>query len=242
MHCEIIGPAMLYLGDCDEVLRMIGAPDAILTDPPYGQRLKTNVDRVYRTDGRRTTETGARNVRTDKEPYPKIVGDDVPFDPAPLLRLAPRVLMWGAHKFGHLLPPGRHLVWDKRPNGQLRSQGCGEVAWTNVRPDAPVRMFRFLWDGLSTQGGYETRVERKGAAAAARVHPTQKPVDLMHWCISMLDLAPDSLICDPYMGGGSSGIAAVLAGHRFVGVECEPRYFDAACRRIEAAWRGAASA
>jgi site-specific DNA-methyltransferase (adenine-specific)/modification methylase len=102
-----------------------------------------------------------------------------------------------------------------------------------------MRIFRHLWDGVCVAGGYETRNERCGQAAAPRHHPTQKPVDLMSWTIAQARVPAGGLIFDPYMGAGSTGIAAVLAGHPFIGVECEPVYFDAAVKRIEFATRQA---
>ena len=64
-----------------------------------------------------------------------------------------------------------------------------------------------------------------------------KPVALMRWCINHFNLAPGSLVLDPYLGAGSTGIAAVSMGHRFIGIEIDPDYFAIACRRIEAAQR-----
>jgi site-specific DNA-methyltransferase (adenine-specific) len=66
------------------------------------------------------------------------------------------------------------------------------------------------------------------------LHPTEKPVSLMTELV--LDFtAPGDLICDPFMGSGTTGVAAVKLGRRFVGIEKEPKYFDVACERIEAA-------
>ena len=231
MRVERIGRATLYLGDWREVPDL-QTPAAIISDPPYGQRLKTNV----RGNGGRTTGSGGP-IKERPVPYPTgIVGDDKPFDPAPLLTMAETVVLWGAHKFSDRLPEGSWLCWDKMPNGKIRDQGDGEAAWVNQR-GRPLRIFRHLWDGLCIAGGYETRNERKGQAAAPRCHPTQKPVDLMAWTIAQARVPSGGLILDPYMGGGSTGIAAVLAGHDFIGVEIEPLYFEAACERIDKAQR-----
>lgn len=233
MRVETIGNATLYLGDCREILPGLAKPDLVLSDPPYGQRQKTNIRQAHLPDAGRHRPNGGRNVRR-RGHLEAIEGDDQPFDPAWLLEAAPLVLLWGAHVFGHALPGGgQALVWDKRPNGKVTTHGDGEVAWLSKA--GPLRIFRHLWDGLSIAAGYETKIERKGAAAAPRVHPTQKPVDLMLWCLDRCGLRVGSMVADPYMGGGSTGIAALIAGMRFTGIEIEPRYFDAACRRIERA-------
>jgi site-specific DNA-methyltransferase (adenine-specific) len=235
IRTETIGSARLMLGDCREILPTLERPDAIVADPPYGQRLKVNIEHTVQVGRGRNREDGARNHKAPKN-YPFVHGDDSPFDPRFLLDAADKQVIWGAHKFGHLLPAGRCLVWDKVPTGKVRAQGDGETAWCSVNPTAPLRCHRLLWDGLSIGSSYETRVERSGGAQAPRVHPTQKPVDLMSWCLTFLDLQPGAHICDSYMGGGSTGIAAMIGGFRFTGIEIEPRYFDAACRRIEAAY------
>ena len=70
------------------------------------------------------------------------------------------------------------------------------------------------------------------AEAKVREHPTQKPVPLMEWCIKKTS---GDVVLDPFMGSGTTGVACVKLGRRFIGVECEPKFFDVACRRIEAA-------
>jgi site-specific DNA-methyltransferase (adenine-specific) len=176
-----IGRATLYLGRCEDVLPMLPDDIALISDPPYGQRHKTNVieggdaDKVrslapgqrYATAGRRT---GRCKVKSATVWPATIAGDEKPFDPAHLLRFK-TVLLWGAHKFGHALPRGRWLGWDKVPTGKIRDQGDGELAWTNVDPAAPLRLYRMLWDGVCV--GSQARHEV--TAGNPRVHPTQKP-------------------------------------------------------------------
>lgn len=74
--------------------------------------------------------------------------------------------------------------------------------------------------------------KRDVAPGRPRVHPMQKPVALMSWCIQEARVPAGGTIIDPYMGSGSTGIAALERGHPFVGVEIDRRYFDVACRRI----------
>lgn len=241
-----IGNATLYLGDCREIPFV--PVDAIVTDPPYGQRQNTNVVHAGGIRAVLPPRCGARaieNVRKARTTgalhrtgqavvWPEgIAGDDQDFDPGPWLRLADRVLFWGAHRFSSRLPPGTWLVWDKVPTGKIRDQGDGEAAWINDDPPKPMRLHRLLWDGVCVGAAARDEV----TAGQQRVHPTQKPVVLMKWCIEQMALQPGQLILDPYMGAGSTGIAAVQLGHRFIGCEIEPQYFDTACKRIEQAQR-----
>jgi DNA modification methylase len=109
------------------------------------------------------------------------------------------------------------LIWDKKQSGNFTS-GHAEMAWTTL--DQPIRAFR-----MSQVEAY--------CGLDKKVHPTQKPLALMVWCLSFL---PDSqIILDPFMGSGTTGVACVRTGRRFIGVERESRYFDIACRRIEQA-------
>ena len=84
-------------------------------------------------------------------------------------------------------------------------------------------MFRWLWSGP-----YQQRRED-------RWHPTQKPLALLSWCIEKL---PDNAhtILDPFMGSGTTGVACVKLGRKFIGIEIEPKYFDIACKRIRDAY------
>ena len=243
---EHIGNAVLHLGDCRDILPTLPRPAAIISDPPYGQKANTNVGKGS-VDGRRIAAPLGKTAHNSRIAQNRtnltstlwpagILGDDAPFDPTHLLSAADTVLLWGAHKFADRLPAGSWLCWDKVPTGKVRDQGDGEAAWLNA-PGRPLRIIRYLWDGLSVAGGFETRVERTGAAAARRSHPTQKPVAVMQWCIEQARVVAGGVICDPYMGSGATGIATVLSGRQFVGIEAEPLYFDAACRRIELAQR-----
>jgi site-specific DNA-methyltransferase (adenine-specific) len=113
-------------------------------------------------------------------------------------------------------------------------QTRGWLSW--FKPDAPPSManFELAWTSfdrnarqLSVSIG-ETNPERVG-------HPTQKPLRLMQWCLSFV---PDArTILDPFMGSGTTGVAAVQMQRDFIGIEREPSYFDIACRRIEDAQR-----
>lgn len=226
----IIGDCRLLLGDCQEILPTLGKVDAIVTDPPYGQNLKVN---TFHSGGRRDKQVMQRNGKSlmvRPKVHRAVHGDDQPFDPTPWINAAPRVLMWGAHRFADRLPAGSWLVWDKVPNGKVRDQGDGEAAWINDIDPKPLRIFRLLWDGLCVGAGARHEV----TAGQQRLHPTQKPEILMAWCLSEASIR-FGVVLDPYMGSGSTGVAAVRAGCSFIGIEIDEGYFDIACARIRKA-------
>lgn len=129
--------------------------------------------------------------------------------------IAGHTIIWGGNYFP--LPPRRGwLLWDKIV--REFTSGHAEMAWTTL--DQPVRAFNFSHGQLASEG---------------KEHPTQKPISLMKWCLGFL---PESqMILDPFMGSGTTGIAAVQMGRDFIGIEREERHFDIACRRIEDAQR-----
>jgi site-specific DNA-methyltransferase (adenine-specific)/modification methylase len=213
MKKEIIGEATLYLGDCREILPALNGIDAVVTDPPYGIS--------YKHSGKGRTVAGRKSVSRHDE---SIHGDDAPFDPSDFLSFD-SIVMFGANHYAHKLPPsGAWLVWDKRDGMDSNSFSDCEFAWTKGAGNA-ARMFRYLWNGVCQAG-------EKGER---RYHPTQKPIALMEWCIKTLG-SPASIL-DPFMGSGTTGVAAVRLGRAFVGIERESKYFDIACKRIDEAQR-----
>ncbi len=196
----------LYLGDCREILPTLGKVDAVVTDPPYG------IAHVKGAGGK-----GAHSRRNTSA----IHGDAGPFDPSPWLEF-PQVIMWGADHFYPRLPDrGSWLVFDKLDGMEpWDSFSDVEMAWCS--DEGAARMFSLRWKGIACVKAHE--------GFGVREHPTQKPVALMDWCIKRFSDA--RTILDPYMGSGTTGVAAVKLGRRFIGIEIEPRYFDIACRRI----------
>lgn len=134
-----------------------------------------------------------------------------------LPEMADKVIIWGGQFYA--LPISRGwLVWNKIIRN-FSTSVC-ELAWTNL--SQPVDAFDYSHGQLAVEG---------------KVHPTQKPVPLMKWCIVEAKVPAEGTILDPYMGSGSTGVAAVQMRHQFVGIEIDPGYFDIACRRIEKAQR-----
>ncbi len=210
MTKEVIGNATLHLGDCRDVLPTLGKVDAVVTDPPYGI-------------GEAAGKNASRSVMAVAKDYGNDAWDSEPI-PADLLQMALIAAKW-AVVFGgnyYTLPPSRcWLVWDKE-NGASDFADC-ELAWTNL-PKA-VRRIRYMWNGMLRANG-----EARGD------HPTQKPIGVMAWAISHVP-EPCQTILDPFMGSGTTGVAAMSLQRQFIGIEREPKYFDIACRRIDDAQR-----
>lgn len=201
---ETIGGATIYLGDCREIMPLLGKVDAVVTDPPYGIGWKTPVSPKRPKSGWTVT------------------GDDSAFDPSGLLKWP--CILWGANHYADKLPGAAGwLVWDKRHGMPSNDQSDCELAFCNVGGSA--RIFRKTWNG----GG--SLLAENGPARA--IHPTQKPVELMKWCLGFLPNA--ETILDPFMGSGTTGVACVRLGRKFIGIEIEPQYFDLACQRVSEA-------
>lgn len=216
----VIGNARLILGDCRDEMLSIKA-DAIISDPPYG------IGYVHAGGGK-------LGVLANKKP---IYGDDKPFDPTHLIEQfsqrdstrggaggkAP-IILWGANHFAHLLPPGQWLVWDKACGAGPHSSFVDtEFAWTTRK--TPRSIFHHMWMGFLRAG-------EDNSNATKRKHPSQKPVELMLWCIETARIGLGKTILDPYMGSGSTGVAAIRTGRKFIGIEIDKEYFDIACKRI----------
>jgi site-specific DNA-methyltransferase (adenine-specific)/modification methylase len=208
----------LYLGDCRAILPTLPRVDACVTDPPYG--INENDKKIASRGGYGAARGAGNNLRYAAAiDYGEVSWDKEPISTecvAMLLASSKWQIIFGGNYFQGLGPTPCWLVWDK-VNGESNFADC-ELAWTNL-PKA-VRIFRWMWNGMLRQGDSITRQ-----------HPTQKPVQVMEWCIGQL---PDDVhsIIDPFMGSGTTGVAAVGLGRKFIGIEKEPKYFDIACKRI----------
>lgn len=217
MHrIEVIGNATLHLGDCRDILPTLADVGAVIADPPYGM--------AYRSGHNSSPTTGRKAMIRKDGNFKQINGDQVPFDPLHLLTDKPTIL-WGANYYASRLPDsGCWLIWDKLAGKTPVPSGADiEMAWTRgVR--SPSRIFTHLWRGIMRAG--EENVSR-----GAKLHPNQKPVALMNWC---LNFVPDAKhIADPYMGSASLGVACLRRGITYTGIDNDPAHFETACRRLE---------
>lgn len=217
------GGIQIYLGDCRGVLpTLTERPALVLTDPPYGIALETNY---------RERKRGALALCNDFAP---VAGDDEPFDPAPLLNMKTKLILWGANYYAEKLPPSPSwIVWDKL-DGLKSKREIGfndnadlEMAWSNL--GGPARILPHRWMGAM-----------KGSEQdSGRIHPTQKPVALMRDCLRLARLTPGALVLDPYMGSGPVAQACKELGYRYIGIELVEQYCRAAVERVSIDFKGA---
>jgi site-specific DNA-methyltransferase (adenine-specific) len=206
----------LYLGDCLDVVqsqdwgeRFGGEPMAVVSDPPYGMAWDTETVR-FSGGNNPTRRTAGRNDNR------AVANDDKPFDPAPwLIDGYEAVVLWGANHYAQRLPVGTTLVWIKRNDEAFGSfLSDAEIAWQR-----------------GGHGVYCRRDFSMNAETLRRAHPTQKPVSLMAWCISRLNLPKETIILDPYCGSGSTLVAAKSLGYRSVGIDVHEGYLATALER-----------
>ena len=212
------GGMTIYHGDC----RMFPAikADLLVTDPPYG------IGEARKNHLSRGKPFGSKGSQTRQQ---KAYGTDYGYgswDNAPpaqwlfgWLRDVTRYqIIWGGNYF-ELPPSSGWLVWDK-DNGRSDFADC-ELAWTNL--DGAVRRIVYRWNGMLQQ--------TMGHAKETRWHPTQKPVPVMQWAIQRAP--PDcGTIFDPFMGVGTTLVAAKNLGRRAIGIELEERYCEIAATRL----------
>ena len=199
----------IYCGDCRQIVPTLGKYDLLLTDPPYG----INVDATMAKQGGTQYGKAAAPKRHyaatewDKAPPPRWLLDM-------LCDAAKWQILWGGNYYAGLPAARGWLVWDKE-NGDNNFADC-ELAWTNL--DIAVRKKAHMWNGMLRKNGED------------REHPTQKPLDVMQWCLGLVPEA--KTVLDPYMGSGTTGIACIRTKRNFIGVEKDKRHFDNACERI----------
>ncbi len=201
----------IYCDDCRDVLPGLQKVDLVLTDPPYGINAdKRQSDRAGKQHGK--AKAASRNYGLsdwDSNPPDQSLIEIV-------LGMATKSVIWGGNYF--ILPPSKSwLVWDKQ-NGK-NGYADAELAWTNL--DQAVRLIRHQWMGfICKDTGDNDR----------RVHPTQKPVRVMKWCLSF---CPDAqTVIDPFMGSGTTLVAAKALGRKAIGIEISEKYCQIAVERL----------
>jgi len=224
MRKEVIGSAELYLGDCREILRTLRKVDAVITDPPYSanthKQAKTNKGKGYGTQlvtfSALTDDGFCEVMRACLAVAHGWVVATCDYRHAALFYTDPKFVRLGA--------------WVK-PNPMPQISG-----------DRPGQGFESV---LILHSGGRTKKWNRGGGSGVWTFPTegggtevptQKPVALASAFVSDFT-APGETVADPFMGSGTTGVAALAQGRTFVGCELDPGRFDIACRRIEDAQR-----
>jgi hypothetical protein len=209
----------------EKVLKGI-KPQMVFADPPYGMRL----DADYSSEKSTLKMLRGKGLKGGRR-YSNVIGDHADFDRGLIDSIfanfgaAPEMFLWGADYYSDLIPArndGSWVVWDKRLDETAdRMYGsCFELCWSRRRHKR--EMVRVKWAGVF---GVEKEPDRR------RWHPTQKPVELVRWFIDRW-CAPNSALADPYVGSGTTILAAEMTGLICcLGVEISPAYVDVSVKR-----------
>lgn len=212
MRKEVIGLATLYLGDCLEVLKCVTKPDAVVTDPPYGVEYSTGMGGKFKG----VTILGDESVSVRDAVIAELDGI--------------KGLYFGSWKMPKPSGTKQTLIWEK---GDHVGMGDLSLPWRPNTEEVYVVGSGFV-------GHRGSSVIRFNAPSPnftpdhERFHPTEKPVGLME---ILLAKTPGEWVMDPFMGSGSTGVACMNMGRRFIGIERELKYFETACKRIDDAQR-----
>jgi site-specific DNA-methyltransferase (adenine-specific) len=233
----VIGNCELYQGDCLEVLPGIGSANHVITDPPYEKEAHTSARRVL-------TKAHGRN-ETRKVERLAIEFDQISEDVRK--RVAKEIArITDGWSLIFCQVEGSHLWREALKGSKYRRTGIwvkpdGAPQFTGDRPGMGYESIVMHWHGQgrsSWNGGGKHGVFTHsksdpgyGHGGKRNEHPTQKPIKLMKELVSLFS-QPGSVVLDPFMGSGSTGVACVHTGRRFIGIEQNAAYFELACQRI----------
>ena len=181
--------------------------DLILTDPPYGKKADKGTNGFGAAKNRRYVGGWDGMI-----PPPELFQE--------MFRVAKNLIIFGGNYFGHLLPPSNcWIFWDKKGDVAFQNPFAdGELIYTTFKK--PVKRIVFKQQGFITD------------SKDKRYHPTQKPTELVQQLIEMFS-EPGQLICDPFLGSGTTAVAAVKSGRHYIGYEIDPGYFQICCDRLD---------
>ncbi len=206
----------------------------VLTDPPYGMKCQHKDGAIGWGNAHAIKFSSNSHQYVPARKYPKLIGDDNT-DTArlhyPIARaLCPRLIIWGGQYFADFLPVnGGWIFWDKRTGNNDFSNG--ELAWCSF--GKRVRKYVQLWNGVCMGGSYRLNARTN----RARLHPTQKPVEL-HAHILEDFSQPEDIILDCFGGSGTTLIACEVTDRRCLMMELSPDYCDIIINRYKTLTEG----
>jgi site-specific DNA-methyltransferase (adenine-specific) len=186
--------------------------DLVLTDPPYG---------IGEARGKNKTR-GCLAISRDYgvSDWDDAIPSKEVFDE--MLRVSKNQVIFGGNYFiEYLYNSPCWIVWDK-DNGNTDFADC-ELAWTSFK--TAVRKYKYKWQGM---------LQEDMKNKEFRYHPTQKPIGLFEWILDKYS-EPGMTILDPFLGSGTTAVAALNTGRLFIGIEKEPKYCEIARQRVKAA-------
>ena len=202
---------VIFHNRCEDILPLLPKVDLLLADPPYGIDVLRG---MQNPDGKRVGK-GHRNVAPKHYEYNEWDSKLVDYYLLwAFVEISKYSCIFGGNYYS--LPPTKAwLIWDKENIGNNFADA--ELAWTNY--ECPVRLKRHLWNGMCRKNSEQ------------RQHPTQKPLDVMKWCISLCPDDPQTIL-DPFMGSGTTLRAAKDLQRKAIGIEIEEKYCEIAAKRL----------
>jgi site-specific DNA-methyltransferase (adenine-specific) len=221
-----IGNATLYLGDCMDILPTLDKVDAVITDPPYSDATHNNAKSNKSGFGAKAIDFKAIDFKAIDS---LLTACSKLCDGWVIANMDWRhiaALEFEKHNYFELI---RFGVWVKtNPMPQISADRPAN-GWDGIAYIYPKNKKK-SWNGGGSHGNWISSVVTNGD------HPTGKPVEMvLSWVNKFTQ--QNQAILDPFMGSGTTGVAAVQMGRKFIGIEREPKYFEIACKRIEDAQR-----
>lgn len=219
----------IYCGDCREIFPALGMVDAVVTDPPYEDELHKAIGRIRRNDGRdMIQDLGFDGINASRKDIAEAIVK-ISSGWALIFTLAEGVRAWRDDLQAAGGKWDTVLAWIK-PDASPRFNGQGAArGFENCITVWCGKGYR-SWNSGGKRGVY-THCVNQGRHGE---HPTEKPISLMRELLADFT-KPEQVILDPFMGSGTTGVAAVKLGRKFLGIEIEPKYYEIAKKRISAA-------
>ncbi len=200
--------AIVINRDCLDVLKMFEDReiDLIFTDPPYGINISRGKNTIGNGNMAKCRDYGVADwdiERINKEYFSEIS------------RISKEQAIFGANYYTdyteYIKPTASWVIWDKRCSNELRNNfGDGELCYISKK--IPTRIYRYIWSGFIREDKTD------------RIHPTEKPIAVANYILSLFNLEKNSIILDPFGGSGNLLKAAIEKGFRIIYIEKQEKY------------------